>query len=136
MERKDVVDVLRRFREVVLPRGAILDLQVIKPNPVVEVDGRVVCEIDGEPLIGPAVLAARDIDAMIDAGLLVEEAVDDHDVLKYYASGAAVVEEFESSVRIIPEDAKPMLRAIRQECVVRERCRLRRLGVVVPAPAR
>lgn len=131
-----MVDVLRRFREVVVPKGAILDLQVIKPNPVVEVDGRVVCEIDGEPLIGPAELAARDIDAMIDAGLLVEVAVDDHDVLKYHPSGAAVVEEFESSVRVIPKDAIPMLRAIRQECVVRERCRLRRLDVATPARVR
>jgi hypothetical protein len=50
MESEDVVHVLRRFREVLLPDGLMLDLQVIRPHPVVEVDGAVACEIDGSPL--------------------------------------------------------------------------------------
>jgi hypothetical protein len=43
MEPEDVVHVLRRFRDVLAPRGLILDLQVIRPNPVVEAAGEDVC---------------------------------------------------------------------------------------------
>ena len=50
MEPEDVVHVLRHMVEAVKPGGLVLDLQVIRPNPVVETDGQMVCEIDGEPL--------------------------------------------------------------------------------------
>jgi hypothetical protein len=86
VEPEDVVHVLRRFRDVLGPGGLILDLQVIRPNPVVEVDGADVCEIGGGPLFATADPAAAAIDAMVDAGLLVEEVRDDHDVRKHYAS--------------------------------------------------
>ena len=46
--------VLRRFREALRPGGLILDLQVIRPNPLVEVDGEDICEIDGSPLFATA----------------------------------------------------------------------------------
>jgi hypothetical protein len=41
VEPEDVVHVLRRFRDVLRPDGLILDLQVIRPNPLVEADGQV-----------------------------------------------------------------------------------------------
>ena len=51
MEPKDVVNVLNNMVNAVRPGGVVLDLQVIRPNPRVEVDDdRLVCEIDGEPL--------------------------------------------------------------------------------------
>ena len=44
------MDALRNMLRAVAPGGAVLDLQVIRPNPVIVVDGAVVAEIDGEPL--------------------------------------------------------------------------------------
>jgi hypothetical protein len=43
------VHVLRSMVEAVKLGGLVLDLQAIRPNPRVEVNGRVVCEIDGVP---------------------------------------------------------------------------------------
>src|SRR5258706_298148 len=63
--------------EAVVPGGTLFDLQVIRPNPVVESDTRVLCEIDGESLLRKADAAARAVDSLLGAGRLVEEAVDD-----------------------------------------------------------
>ena len=127
MEAEDVVHVLRRFREALVPEGLILDLQVIRPDPAVEVDGTRVCEIDGEPLFATADTAAAAVDELVRAGLLAEEAVDDHDVLKHYSSGAELVEDQATKPRRLPAEAIPLLEAVERPCVVRERCRLRRL---------
>ena len=121
--------VLRRFREALIPDGIVLDLQVIRPNPLVEANGRVLCEIDGEPLFRKADAALEAVDALIAAGCLVEEAVDDHDVRKHYASGADLVDDFADKQRRLPDAALPSVRAITGPCLLRERCRLRRLRV-------
>jgi hypothetical protein len=123
------VHVLRNMVEAVKPGGLVLDLQVIRPNPTVEVDGRVVCEIDGEPLFRTADAATAAIDALVLDGRLIEQAVDDHDVRKHYANGAELVEDFADKQRQLPDNAVPRLLALAQPCVVRERCRLRRLQV-------
>ena len=115
--------------EAVKPGGVVLDLQVIRPNPAVEVDGRFVCEIDGEPLFRTADAATAAIDAFTRAGQLVEQATDDHDVRKHYDNGAALVGDFADKKRRLPEHAVPRLLALAQPCVVRERCWLRRLQV-------
>jgi hypothetical protein len=130
VEPEDVVHVLRRFRDALGPRGLVLDLQVIRPNPVVEVDGADVCEIDGSPLFATADPAAAAIDAQVEAGLLVEEGRDDHDVRKHYASGAELVSDFEDSRRDLPADWIPRLLRVETPCAVRERCRTRRLRKV------
>jgi hypothetical protein len=127
MQPEDAVRVLRRFRAALIHNGVMLDLQVIHPNPVVEVTGAVVCEIDGSPLFVTADAAAAAVDAMVDAGALREEAVDDHDVLKHYATGSELVAEFHPSKRNLPDHVVPHLQSLQQACVVRERCRLRRL---------
>jgi hypothetical protein len=121
------VDVLGRMLEALRPGGIVLDLQVIRPNPQVEVDGRVVCEIDGEPLFQWADAATAAVDARVATGHLDEEAVDDHDVRKHYPDGADLVDDRAGKKRPLPEAAVPMVRAIQQPLVVRERCRLRRL---------
>jgi hypothetical protein len=123
------VHVLRNMVEAVRPGGTMLDLQVIRPNPRVEVDGRDVCEIDGESLLRMADAAAAAVDAYVADGRLTEETVDDHDVRKHYRTGADVVDDFAGKDRKIPEAAVPRLRAITRPCTVRERCRLRRLTV-------
>lgn len=128
MEKEDVVHVLRRFREALVPGGIVLDLQVIRPDPRVEVDGAAVCEIDGSPLLELADAAAGEVDRMVAEGLLVEHAVDDHDVLKHYASGRELVEEWEPKERTLPPEAIPLLLRVERPCAVRERCRLRRLS--------
>ena len=74
--------------------GVVLDLQVIRPNPTVEVDGKVVCEIDGELLFRMADAATAAVDALIRAGELVEQAIDHHDVRGHYASGADLIATF------------------------------------------
>lgn len=122
--------VLRNMVEAVKPSGTVLDLQVIRPDPVVEVGGRFVCEVDGEPLFQRADAAAAAIDAFVLDGRLFEEAVDDHDVRKHYLNGAAVVDDFSDKERRLPDNALPSLFAEERPCVVRERCRLRRLEVL------
>jgi hypothetical protein len=115
--------------EAVKPYGHVLDLQVIRPNPTAELDGRVICEIDGEPLFHTADAATVAVDALVRAERLLEQAVDDHDVRKHYANGAELVADFADKRRQLPDGALPRLRAIAQPCVMRERCRLRRLQV-------
>jgi hypothetical protein len=121
------VHVLRRLRAGLRPGGIVLDLQVIRPHPRVEANGRVICEIDGSPLFATADAARDALDLLIAERSLDEEAVDDHDVLKHYATGFTVVEDFASKERKLPAEAIPALHALHGECVVRERCRLRRL---------
>ena len=121
--------VLRQMVEAVKPGGLALDLQVIRPNPTAEVDGQFICEIDGEPLFRTADAATAAVDALILDGRLVEQAVDDHDVRKHYADGAELVDDFADKQRRLPDDAVPGLLAVARPCVVRERCRLRRLQV-------
>ena len=119
--------VLRNMVEAVEQGGLVFDLQVIRPNPVVETEGRIVCEIDGQPLFRRADAAAAAINALVRSGELNEQAVDDHDVREHYANGAELVDDFAGKQRRIPQRALPRLRALTQSCAVRERCRLRRL---------
>ena len=119
--------VLRRLLDTLAPEGIVLDLQVIRPHPLVEVGDLTLCEIDGSPLFVGADAARDAIDMVVAEGLLYEEALDDHDVRKHYPNGAVLVADFETSERRIPVDAIPRLLAVERECVVRERCRLRRL---------
>ena len=111
------------------PGGLVVDLQVIRPDPLVESEGRIVCEIDGAPLFRDADAAAAAIDSFIARGRLIEEAVDDHDVRKQYADGAELVDDFAGKKRKLPEWVIPELRLLDRPCTVRERCRLRRLSV-------
>jgi len=126
------VHVLRRCREALVPDGIVLDLQVIPPDPRVESDGRLVCEADGRPLFEYADAARAAVDLFVAEGLLEEEAVDDHDVQQHYATGTELVEDWEPKKRKLPPGAISRLRALDRECVVRERCRLRRLRLAGP----
>jgi len=121
------VHVLRNMVGAVKPGGLVLDLQVIRPDPVVESDGVVVCTIDGEPLFRTADAATAAIDAMVADGQLIEQAVDDHDVRNHYANGRELVDDFADRKRRL-RDAKSV-RALEGPCAMRERCRLRRLLV-------
>jgi len=122
------VHVLRNMVSAVRPGGLVLDLQVIRPNPVVEADGVELSEVDGEPLFALADAARAALDAAVAAGTLVEEAVDDHDVRKHYPNGADVIDDFAEKKRRVLDEAR--VRAVTRPCVIRERCRLRRLRVV------
>src|SRR5713101_10095688 len=113
--------------DAVKPGGLVLDLQATRPNPRVEVDGQFICEIDGEPLFRTADAATAAVDALVAAGRLIEEAHDEHDVLKHYPNGPDVVDDWERSKRGPAPEAVPRLRAIDRPCVTRERCLLRRL---------
>ena len=120
--------VLRRAHEALVPNGTMLDLQVIRPDPRVEtVDGRLLCEADGNPLFEYADAARDAVDLFIREHLLAEEAVDDHDVVQHYSTGAELVEDWEPKKRTLPVETLPFLRSFERECVVRERCRLRLL---------
>ena len=123
------MNALSRMIEAVAPGGLILDLQVIRPDPYVEVDGLVVARIDGEALFAWADAATAAVDDRIAAGELVEEAIDDHEVRKHYSDGAELVEDVASSKRRFPDEVIPTVAAIDQPLVVREFCRLRRLRV-------
>jgi hypothetical protein len=123
------VDALNSMLRAAAPGGVILDLQVIRPNPVVEVEGRVVAEIDGEPLFAWADAATAAIEARIAAGDLVEEAVDDHDVCKHYSDGPEMVEDVAASKRRFTPEAAAVVATVERPLHSRERCRLRRLRV-------
>jgi hypothetical protein len=123
------VDVLRHMVDAVRPGGDVLDLQVIRPNPTVEIDGHAICEVDGEPLFRTADAAAVAVDELVLEGRLIEQAADDHDVRKHYDDGADLVDTFATKRRRLPDDELPTLRALGRPCVVRERCRLRLLRV-------
>jgi hypothetical protein len=130
VEPEDVVNVLRKMLSALARGGIALDLQVIRPGPRAECDGRLVCEIDGELLFRKADAATAAIDARISAAELVEEARDDHDACTHYPNGVHLLEDFAESTQRFPEAAIPVLRALERPCVVRERCRLRRLRLV------
>ena len=121
--------VLGRMIEAVKPEGLILDLQVIRPDPTVERDGCIVAGVDGDPLFQWADAATAAVDARIEAGYLVEEAVDDHDVFEHYANGVELVERFATSKRRLPDQDVLRIRALDGPLTTRERCRLRRLRV-------
>jgi len=123
------VHVLRNMVEAVGPGGIALDLQVIRPNPVVEADGVALCEIDGEPLFERADAATAAVDAAIARGRLVEEARHEHDARTHYATGAEFVDHAAEGARELPPEALPRLRAQSRPCAIRDRCRLRRLRV-------
>lgn len=124
------MNALSQMIEAAAPAGLILDLQVIRPDPFVELDGEVVARIDGEELFAWADTATAAIDARIDAGDLIEEAVDDHDVRKHYSDGADLVEDVAGSKRRLPDEVVPLVQIIERPLVVRESCRLRGLRVV------
>lgn len=127
MERDDVAHALRRFTRALAPNGAILDLQVVPPEPAVEVDGGIVCRLEGGTLLTRAAAAAAAIDEEIARGLLHEEAIDDHHVLRHFPTGAALVEHFRTRLRSVPASCVPLLEASARPHIVREACRLRRL---------
>jgi len=124
------VYVLRNMIDAVEPGGLVLDLQVIRVNPLVEAAGETVCEIDGEPLFATMDAATAAVDAAVAAGRLAEEAVDDHDVRKHYVNGADLVDHFSDKKRRVPDEAVPRLLALDEPVTLRERCRLRRLRVL------
>jgi hypothetical protein len=132
VEPEDVVYVLRNMIGAVEPGGVMLDLQVIRPDPVVEAAGRVVCEIDGSPLFRMADAAAAALDAAVRDGILSEEVRDDHDVRELYATGAELIESFAGKKRKLPVAAMPQLRQL-GTCAVRDSCRLRRLRLASAA---
>jgi hypothetical protein len=87
------------------------------------------CQPSGGSLFRLADAATDAVDALVRIRQLVELAVDDHDVRKHYDNGAELVGDFAGKQRRLPEHALPQLRRLAQPCVVRERCRLRRLEV-------
>lgn len=124
------MDALSRMIEAVKPGGLILDLQVVRPNPQVEVNGRAVGELDGEALRTWAEAATAAVDTRILAGDLVEEAVDEHDVLRHYPDGAELVHDYAESKTRVPLELVPVVAVVEEPLAVKERCRLRRLRVV------
>lgn len=61
--------VLRRFRDARVPGGALLDLQLVPPEPSVEVDGTTVCRLAGGTLLEDAAAAAAVVDEDLAGGL-------------------------------------------------------------------
>jgi hypothetical protein len=123
------VYVLGQMVAAVMLGGQVFDLQVIRPNPVVEVDGCVVCEIDGEPLFVSADAATAAVDDLVRRAALIEEAIDDHDVREHHDDGGDLVAAYATKRRKLPRHQLPALRELARPCAVRERCRLRRLRV-------
>ena len=113
------MDVLGHVVDAVKPGGLVLDLQVIRPNPTIEVGGQVVDEIDGEPLFRSADAAVAAIDALVHNGRLVEQASDDHDVRKHYVSGLELVDDFGQATTAARPDNAPLARTRAALCRTR-----------------
>lgn len=124
------MNVLRNMVAAIKPGGLVLDLQVIRPDPLVESRDERVCEIWGEPIFATADAATAAIDTAIAKGLLAQEAVDDHQVRTHFPTGADLVDTFADAKRRIPEEALPQLLATVTPVAMREHCRLRRLRVL------
>jgi hypothetical protein len=116
--------------EAVKPGGLALDLQVIRPDPVIESGEERICEIWGEPIFATADAATAAVDAGIATGRLVEETADDHQVRTHYTTGRGLIDEFAGKKRRIPEEAVPKLLAVGGPVTMRECCRLRRIRVL------
>ena len=86
------------------------------------------CVIDGEPLFRTADSATAAVDALVRAGRLVEEGVDDHDVRKRYVDGPELVADMAG------EPTRPPRRG--RAGAVRARAALRRARAVPAAEAR
>ena len=127
------MNVLRNMVEAVKPGGLVLDLQVIRPDPVIESGQERICEIWGEPIFATADAATAAIEAAIAVALLAEEAVDDHQVRTHFPTAPDLVDDFASKKRRIPREALPKLLATRGPVTMVERCRLRRLRAL-PQP--
>ena len=56
---------LSQMIEATVPGGLILDLQVIRPDPYVELDGKVIARIDGGPLFAWADAAMAAVEARL-----------------------------------------------------------------------
>jgi hypothetical protein len=123
------VDVLGRMVAAVRDEGIVLDLQVLPWTATVESDGCARCAVQSDALFARARAAAAAVDDFAASGRLVEEARDDHDVLKHYAHGVELVDDFAGQEERLPVEALPRLRALEGPCVIRHRCRLRRLLV-------
>jgi hypothetical protein len=117
----------------VKPGGLVLDLQVIRPDPVIESGDERICEIWGEPIFATADAATAAIDTVIATGFLAQEAVDDHQVRTHFSTGADLVDNFADAKRRIPEEALPKVLATGAPVTMREHCRLRRLRVLPDA---
>jgi hypothetical protein len=113
----------------VRPGGLVLDLQVVRPDPVIESGEERICEICGDPIFATADAATAAIDSAIATGLLAQEAIDDHQVRTHFRTGPELVDDFEGKTRRIPEEALPKLLATTGAVTMRERCRLRRLRI-------
>jgi hypothetical protein len=127
------VNVLRNLVEAVKPGGLVLDLQVIRPDPVIESGENRICEIWGEPIFATADAATAAIEAAIATGVLAQEAVDDHQVRTHFPTGPELVDDFAGTRRRIPEESVPRLLATAEPVTMRESCRLRRLHVFLQA---
>lgn len=121
--------VLRKLVGAAKPGGLVLDLQVIRPDPVVEHDGRRLGEFDGSWLFARADAATAAVDSLVAAGRLVEERVLDHDVLKHYAEADDLVADWRDGERPPRDGLFARLATVDGPCAVRERCRLRGLTV-------
>lgn len=127
------MNVLRNMVAAVKPGGLVLDLQVIRPDPVIEADEERICEIWGEPIFATADAATAAVEGMVATGLLSQEAVDDHQVRTHFSTGADLVDNFADAKRRIPEEALPKVLATGAPVTMREHCRLRRLRVLPDA---
>lgn len=123
------MNALRRVVAAVVRGGIILDLQTVRPPPVVEAEGRAICEIEASAFFARADANDAVLLGTIEEGVLTLEAEEHLDVLARYATGAELLADWDSRSRKVPPSMRSVVRAIPTECVVREPCRTRRLRV-------
>lgn len=119
--------VQRRFLKAVVPGGILLDLQIIPPYPRVEAQGKVIHLVHGGEVFDWALAAGAALDRLVDEGRLLDEAYLDHDVLSHYENGAVLCANWPSKLATLPPEVTSLLSAVSTICVLRERCRLRKL---------
>jgi hypothetical protein len=117
------VDVLRRVYEALAPGGTILDLRSVPPPGRVEVDGRVVGELDESGFFPRSLHNGEALAGLAREGLLELAAEDAHTMLIVYPTGRDLVDDVASwGDTKVPARLAARLVPLEGECAVREFC--------------
>jgi len=127
MEPEGVVDVLRKLLRSLVAGGFVVDLLSVPPPERVEIDGKVVGELDNSAFFPRALAAAAGLDALAAEGVLVHEHEERFPIFVRYPTGADLVEDVaQREYTRIPADLGRRVRAIARPCEIRDNCLVRR----------
>lgn len=124
--------VLRNVTEGIVPGGALVEVQSVRPWPRIEVGDRVAGVIDATAFFERADANNAVLERWPPLRL---EAEDAHEVRTRADSGPALVAWFEGKARPLSDDLRGALLETPGPCALREGCRTRRFRVLAAVQA-